>query len=350
MNALAARKCCCEPGELPNCDGFAWADAPDQISVAVSVTWQAITCASETPQTTVGCPQAGYPNDTVYYENYQTVTHTLIGVLHKGPENLWPGTMYVGNDPALVAASDSTAPLSWSVDVSGSGQRLRRVAVTIPPSPTFYCFEAVDFSPTHGDGGTLYPAVHLGCVSGYESSCQTIPVVPSRPVLTIGKLSPSDLSNTANSSSQWPLNVVFPGQTSAFPPSDTLDAQEIAWPPIIPECPPGTQCDGCGTTLISGQFGTCWSCRTTCVPRRWTTAYSFLSPIGYPTQFVSDSSSISGPYRLGLVNGGLCVRCDDGVSLLSCSEFNEVTGCTADPSSTGHRTDSVSYGTAVITA
>lgn len=282
----------------------------------------------------------------MYYQNYQTVTHTVIGTLHKAAESLWPGTMYVGNDPASVALSNNSAPLSWSVDVTGSGQRFSPVTVTIPQSPPFTCYEAVDFSPIHSDGGTLYPKIRVGCFTNYVSICETIPPVSPRPVMEIGTLIDDDLSNESNTATQWPLNVVYPGDSSIFPPSDTLDAQEIAWPPIIVGCPPGNECDGCGTVLGAGP--TCWSCRTTCVPRQVAASPAFLSPIGYATEFVSDTSSISGPYRLGNVAGGLCGSCSGSTAMPDC-DLIDFSWCTAGTNGYD-KTKGVIYGAGSVSA
>ena len=344
MAVLLARKCCCEPAALPDCNGSLWASAPDTVSVSVSVTWKAITCASETAPTVLGCPQAGYPGGTVYYRNYQTVTHTVIGTLHKAAEALWPGTMYVGNDPASVALSNNSAPLSWSVDVTGSGQRFVPVTVSIPPSPPFTCYEAVDFSPIHGDGGTLYPKIHIGCVTDYVSNCETVAPVSPRPVMTIGAYDTDDLSNESNTATQWPLNVVYPGDSSIFPPYDTLDSQEIAWPPIIAGCPPGNECDGCGTVLGAGP--TCWSCRTTCVPRTYAFGFYFLSPIGHATKLVSEGTSIAGPYKMGDLAGGLCSSCDGPTAMPDC-ELQDLSWCTAGTNGYD-KTKGVAYATGVV--
>jgi len=318
-SALLASNCCCTKPELPYCNGTTWAAAPATISVSLILNWRVRRCDVQVGSAIVGCG----PPVTAQWTSDQVVSQALSGTLYKAPQQSWPQTMYVGNDPASEPLSDSSAAMTWSVSLIGSGNRI--VPVQMPGPPPYTCDGLAQTAPNHSDGGTLYPLITVGCVTGYDSQCEPVPAIPplaSRPLLRVvdsGIGTHNRLANTANSLPQWPVNVVYPGQVSAFVPIDTLDAQEKGWPPIIPNEPPNPNtCSNCSMQLQAGQYGTCWWCRQTCVPYHPTTQ-SYLSPIGYGSEFVSETQSLSGPWRLGSVNGGLCSDCSAGsVQLPAC--------------------------------
>lgn len=332
MNSLVAQKCCCIPLDVNCNDPEVWAAAPDTVTIVSSQTWVgkwcrlgthtagAICCSQSTNlpgYDPPGCPAGGAgfaANFTTEYSSTQTVVRTAIGTLHKHIDNLGYGR-YVGNDPSRVAASDQSVPVQWEVDVVGGGTRPRgvstefvftRVSDGLQYRFCTVCREAESGSFQHSDSGTIYPRIELGCIQSYlDPQCGT--VVPSPP---FGRVIMNERGGG------FPDRVVYVNGSGSS--TSGVPAGAMPWPPILSGCPnaelvgavsgdfygnPAPNagcgdssyqvCPGCGD-VIPGS-GSCWSCRSSCVP---SIGGKWVSPIGYGTEWLSIGSDLIGQYAM----------------------------------------------------
>ena len=374
-------KCCLNCGL--NCTTIGAGTGPPTLQIASTQTWVAVRCEQLTrgPNTACcwtttnlpgydppGCPGAGYDQFShSEFTTIQTVTRTVTGTLYKDAAN----DRYVANRPGVIAASDRSVEVVWEVTIAGNGtkQVLRpeeqffdRIGGTIDDRLCFGCWGPEQCSTSYTDGGTIYPGVFLDCVVTSETNCGgQLPGSPTFARLNIGNGVPGSTAG------QFPTRVLLP----QVPNGTVFDPTDMPWPPIIASCPlpelvngvpwqspinesgnppdpcPDSSmavCPGCGQTLPN-LGGTCWACRTECVPffdvydefNQNFQGRSWPSPTGYGTTWVPEKG-VLGSYRLlghsqelepGWLSGsdhgsyqwtsvGICIICEDGQVDVSC--------------------------------
>jgi len=373
-------KCCLNCGV--DCTTIGAGTGPPILQIASTQTWVAVRCEQMTrgPNTACcwtttnlpgydppGCPGAGYDQfSDSEFTTVQTVTRTVTGTLYKDAAN----DRYLGNVPAVISASDKSVEVVWQVTIAGNGtkqvfspeeQYFDRVGGTIDSRFCFGCWGPETCTTSYTDGGTIYPEVFLNCVVTSQANCGG--QLPGSPTFARLQMESGVPGSTAG---QYPTRVLLPNvqNGSVFDPTD------MPWPPIIASCPlaqlvnggpwqsgvnengnppdpcPDSSmsvCPNCGQVLPN-TGGTCWACRTECVPYHDvygpppTSTFegrSWPSPIGYGTTWVP-LKGVLGSYRLlghsqeldpGWIAGtdhgshqwqGACIVCDDGQVDISC--------------------------------
>jgi len=379
MNGLITNNCCCDA----SCSLLENGEGPSTLQITSVQTWASVFCERNTRGPNMvccwtttnlpgydppGCPGAGFNQYSVsQFTSTQTVTRTVSGTLYKDSAN----NRYVGNFPAAVPESDGSVSCDWSVDVSGSGTKQQflpneqffdRIGSANDYRLCFGCWDARPCATSYSDGGTIFPRVQLACVSSSAANCNSS--LPPDPVFGRLNISSGDPSSSGGLA-QYPTRIWLPSSNNNNP----VGASEMAWPPILPDCPlpslvnggpwqtpidnfgsppdpcPDSSmsvCPNCGAVFPN--LASCWSCRTTCVPFQLEygppPSFQFLgrvwpSPVGYGTTWVP-INGIVGSYRLighsqeldsGWISGtdhgsdawrGGCPICDGGEVDFSC--------------------------------